>query len=64
MMFIGTVDARGRLDPDVRVQIADYLRSYAGMTVEIIVRKERVEYRQRKADRWLEKKRKRMEATA
>jgi hypothetical protein len=34
------------------------------MTVEIIVRKERVAYRERKADRWLEKKRKRMEATA
>jgi hypothetical protein len=37
--FCGAVGRDGKLDPDVRIQIADYLRTFAGETVEINVRK-------------------------
>lgn len=36
--FVGQVDASGKLDPDVRIQVADYLRTFAGVPVEISVR--------------------------
>lgn len=36
--FVGSVDASGKLDPDVRGQIAEYLRTFAGLKVEINVR--------------------------
>lgn len=39
MQFIGTVDAAGKLDPDVRTQIADYIRTWAGYTIDVTVRK-------------------------
>jgi hypothetical protein len=41
--FCGGVDTRGRLDPDVRIQVADYLRTFAGQRVEIGVRKYRAQ---------------------
>lgn len=37
--FVGDVDASGKLDADVRAQVAEYLRTFAGMAVEISVRK-------------------------
>jgi hypothetical protein len=43
MQFIGHVDTRGKLDPDVRVQVADYLRTFAGQTVEIKVKQYRAQ---------------------
>ena len=36
--FVGEVDPSGKLDPDVRVQIADYIRTFAGRKIEINVR--------------------------
>lgn len=36
--FVGDVDASGKLDPDVRGQIAEYIRTFAGVKVEIEVR--------------------------
>jgi hypothetical protein len=41
MLFVGGVDTRGHLDPDARVQIADYLRTFPGMTVDVVIRKHR-----------------------
>lgn len=41
MLFVGAVDTRGKLDADVRVQVADYLRTFPGMAVDIVVRKHR-----------------------
>lgn len=37
--FVGEVDASGKLDVDVRVQIADYIRTFAGMVIEVKVAK-------------------------
>lgn len=37
MTFIGPVDTRGHLDPDVRGQVADYLRTFTGRLVRIKV---------------------------
>lgn len=39
MTFTGPVDTRGRLDDDTRGQIADYLRTFPGMRVDVTVRK-------------------------
>lgn len=41
MLFVGPVDTRGKLDADVRVQVADYLRTFPGMVVDVVVRKHR-----------------------
>ncbi len=38
MNFVGDVDARGHLDPDVRGQVADYIRTFPGMRIEVKVR--------------------------
>lgn len=46
--FFGEVDARGRLDPDVREQVADYLRTFAGMKVSIAVGAFRPDHQKRK----------------
>lgn len=40
--FVGMVDASGRLDPDVRGQIAEYIRTFAGLCVEVKVAKYKV----------------------
>jgi hypothetical protein len=45
--FIGAVDASGKLDPDVRVQVADYLRTFPNMRVSIRVGQQK---RQRSLD--------------
>ena len=39
MTFVGEVDAGGKLDSDVRAEVSLYLRTFAGMTVDILVRK-------------------------
>lgn len=36
--FVGDVDERGKLESDVRVQVADYIRTFAGTRIEINVR--------------------------
>lgn len=36
--FVGLVDTSGKLDPDVRGQVAEYLKSFAGLRVEIRIR--------------------------
>lgn len=41
MLFTGPVDTRGHLDPDTRAYVADYLRTFPGQQVDIIVRKHR-----------------------
>jgi hypothetical protein len=37
--FVGPVALDGKLDADVRVQVADYIRTFAGETIELNVRK-------------------------
>lgn len=37
--FIGKVDERGKLDVDVRGEVADYIRTFSGMTIEVRVKK-------------------------
>ena len=37
--FVGEVDDTGKLDSSVRVQIADYIRTFAGMRIEVKVAK-------------------------
>jgi hypothetical protein len=41
MQFIGRVGEDGKLDPDVRVQVADCIRTYAGYQVHLTVKKYR-----------------------
>lgn len=41
MTFTGGVDTTGRLDPDVSFNVRDYLRTFAGMSVDILIRKHR-----------------------
>lgn len=41
MTFVGDVDASGKLDADVRVQVADYIRTFKGSRIEVKVQKER-----------------------
>lgn len=47
MTFVGPVDTRGRLDVDVRGQIAEYIRTFPGQQIDVVVRKHR---RQRSLD--------------
>lgn len=47
MKFTGPVDTRGKLDEDVRFQVGDYLRTFAGKVVDITVKLHR---RQRSLD--------------
>lgn len=37
--FVGDVSQSGKLDTDVRVQVADYIRTFAGGKIEINIRK-------------------------
>jgi hypothetical protein len=39
--FVGPVDTTGKLDPDVRGHVSDYLRTFAGKVLEISVRQYR-----------------------
>lgn len=36
--FVGSVDASGKLDPDVRGQIAEYIKTFAGLRIEVKVK--------------------------
>lgn len=38
MRFDGLVDAGGKLDLDVRTQIAEYIRTYANRHIDVVVR--------------------------
>lgn len=41
MTFTGAVDERGRLDPDVRGQVAEYIRTFAGKRIDVKIRAEK-----------------------
>lgn len=47
MLFVGEVDAHGRLDSETRIRVAEWIRTFTSRKVDVIVRQHR---RQRSLD--------------